>query len=70
MNDTTPLEEEAILFASRMAGEYLDSLRTTDLSRFTPEQWDKLLKVICLNYDTFKMSNTLSTVMFQKGEQK
>lgn len=69
MNDTTKLEDESIRYASQMAGEYLDTLRTTDLSRFTKEQWDTLLKIICLNYDTYKMSNTLSTDMFQKGEK-
>ena len=33
------VENEAVLAASDAAGEYLEQIGETDLSRLTPEQW-------------------------------
>lgn len=36
--------------ASDMAGEYLESLPSTDLAAFTPDAWQTLIEVICGAY--------------------
>ena len=36
--------------ASDMAGEYLESLPSTDLASFTPDAWQTLIEVICGAY--------------------
>ena len=36
--------------ASDMAGEYLESLPSTDLVSFTPDAWQTLIEVICGAY--------------------
>ena len=33
------IENEAVIAASPAAGEYLEAIGETDLSRLTPEQW-------------------------------
>lgn len=37
--DLNRIENEAVAAASNAAGEYLEQIGETDLSRLTPEQW-------------------------------
>jgi hypothetical protein len=37
--DLNPVETKAVASASEAAGEYLEQIGETDLSRLTPEQW-------------------------------
>jgi hypothetical protein len=37
--DLNKIENEAVIAASPAAGEYLEAIGETDLSRLTPEQW-------------------------------
>ncbi len=48
--DISKEESIAIDYASRMAGEYIDSVGKSDLSSYTAEQWRTLIEVICINY--------------------
>jgi hypothetical protein len=50
MPDPDPQEIAAMEHASDMAGEYLESLPSTDLAAFTPDAWQTLIEVICGAY--------------------
>jgi len=44
MIDASKTELEAILHAGQMAGEFLDSLRITDLSKMTQAQYNTFIR--------------------------
>lgn len=44
--DKTPYEAQALEHASDMAGEHVESLPTTDMARWTTEQWHAHLEVV------------------------
>lgn len=48
--DKTAAEEAALEAASDRAGEYLDTLPSTDLARMTGEQWKTLVEVIVAGF--------------------
>lgn len=50
MPDPDPQEIAAMQHASDMAGEYLDSLPSTDLAAFSQDAWQTLIEVICGAY--------------------
>lgn len=50
MIDPTPNERAAMAHGGAMAGEYLDSLRKTDLAQFSTEEWLILMEVIITGY--------------------
>jgi len=50
MIDPTPNEQAAMLHGAKMAGEYLDSLRRTDLAQLSIEEWHTLVEVIVTGY--------------------
>lgn len=58
--DKTPFESEALSHASDMAGEYIESLHSTDMARWTREQWMGLIEVIVAGFGE-KMSDLAKT---------
>jgi len=44
--DKTAHEQNALDYASDMAGEHIDSLPSTDMARWTIEQWRAHLEVV------------------------
>ena len=44
--DKTPYEQKALDHASDMAGEHIESLPSTDMARWTIEQWRAHLEVV------------------------
>lgn len=47
MIDPTEQEKAAVEHAGQMAGEYLDSIRKTDLAKLSHEEWDTFCRVMC-----------------------
>jgi len=50
MIDPTPNEIAALEHGGRMGGEYLDSLRCTDLARLTVDQWRTFIDIVVTGY--------------------
>lgn len=50
MIDPTPNEKQALLDSGKLAGEYLDYLKKTDIANLTPEEYDTLIEVIVTGY--------------------
>lgn len=50
MPDPDPNEIAAMQHASDMAGDYLDSLPSTDLASFSQDEWQTLIEVVCGAY--------------------
>lgn len=50
MIDPTDAEKESMEHAGDMAGEYLESLRKTDLAKLSSDEWQTLIQVICTAY--------------------
>ena len=50
MIDATKTELYAILHAGQMAGEFLDSLKITDLSRMTQDQYNTFIRCVVSAY--------------------
>jgi Family of unknown function (DUF6511) len=50
MIDPTPNEQQALLTAGDLAGEYLDSLGRTDLALLSPSEWATLIEVIVTGF--------------------
>lgn len=48
--DIEPYEQEALIFAGQMLGEYLDEIGVTDIAKLTPHQWQTMLEVVCMNF--------------------
>lgn len=48
--DPTPYEQAAMEHAGNMAGEYLDSLKKTDLAKLSTEEWATFINVVCTGY--------------------
>ena len=46
MIDPTKYEIDAMTFAGKMAGEYMQEINKTDLKTFTKDEWMTLLKVV------------------------
>jgi hypothetical protein len=43
-------EKPAILYGGQMGGEYLDSIRKTDLATLNETEWQTFLECVCHNY--------------------
>lgn len=50
MNDLEDYELAALDYASEMAGEYIEELQETDLSKLSAREWKNLIAVIVVNY--------------------
>lgn len=50
MIDPTPNEIAALEHGGHMGGEYLDSIRCTDLSRLTLDQWRTFIEAVVTGY--------------------
>ena len=50
MIDPTPNEIAALEHGGCMGGEYLDSIRCSDLSRLTHEQWRTFIEAVVAGY--------------------
>ncbi|GAB4119036.1 MAG: hypothetical protein Kow00104_01180 [Rhodothalassiaceae bacterium] len=50
MIDPTPNEVAAMRHAGNMGGEYLDSLRKTDLATLTEEEWRSFIEAVVSGY--------------------
>ncbi|CAK0745765.1 hypothetical protein CCP2SC5_1380002 [Azospirillaceae bacterium] len=50
MIDPTPNEIAALEHGGRMGGEYLESLRRTDLAQLTVEQWRTFIEAVVTGY--------------------
>lgn len=50
MIDPTPNEKQALSDAGKLAGEYLDYLKKTDIADLTPEEYDTLIEVVVTGY--------------------
>ena len=55
MIDPSKNEVEAMIYAGKMAGEYMQEINKTDLKTFSKDEWLTLLKVIYGN-TTSKLS--------------
>ena len=55
MIDPSKNEEDAMIYAGKMAGEYMQEINKTDLKTFSKDEWLTLLKVIYGN-TTSKLS--------------
>jgi hypothetical protein len=53
MIDPTRHERAALLHGAEMAGEYLESLGTTDLGQLSVEDWHTLIEVIVTGYGDY-----------------
>ena len=42
------LERQALPYAEEVVGQYLDAMPTTDLAKFTPVQYEKLIETCVL----------------------
>jgi hypothetical protein len=50
MIDPSDIELIAMHRAGGLAGEYLDSLKTTDLASFSKDEWETLIQTVCGGY--------------------
>jgi hypothetical protein len=50
--DPNDIELIAMQRAGNLAGEYLDTLKSTDLAAFSAEQWNSLIQTVCMGYVT------------------
>lgn len=50
MVDPNEHEAKAMEDASALAGEYIESLRQTDMARWSPEQWRRFIATVCGGY--------------------
>lgn len=50
MIDPTPNEQAALRHGGSMGGEYLESIRLTDLARLTEDQWLTFVEAIVTGY--------------------
>jgi hypothetical protein len=48
--DIQKFEIQAALIGGRYAGEYLESIGKTDLSKLTNDEWERFCSVMCVNY--------------------
>jgi flagellar biosynthesis regulator FlaF len=48
--DKTKHEEAALKAASQAGGEYADSLHSTDMARWTAQQWATFIETICTEF--------------------
>lgn len=48
--DLQEWELEAINYGGQMGGEYLDSIKKTDLATLTTTEWQTFLETITINY--------------------
>lgn len=53
--DPSEIEKQALLFASKQAGDYIEYLGKTDMALMTPKQWDDLIYCIGLGFCQKKM---------------
>lgn len=52
MIDPTKTEIEAMQEGARMGGEYLDSIKKTDLATMSYQEWMTFIEVICTGFTT------------------
>lgn len=50
VTDPNAIELAAMAHASDMAGEYIESLRKTDMAKWTPAEWSAFIEVVCGGY--------------------
>ncbi|MBX9595508.1 MAG: hypothetical protein K2X46_14175 [Roseomonas sp.] len=50
MVDPTEAEMQAMAAASDKAGEFIESLRQTDMAKWKPQQWQQFIEVVCGSY--------------------
>jgi hypothetical protein len=50
MRDATPNEKDAMQKAGNMGGEYLDSIKKTDLATLTSDEWTCFVECVCTGY--------------------
>lgn len=50
VTDPNAIELAAMAHASDRAGEYIESLRKTDMAKWTPDEWASFIEVICGGY--------------------
>ncbi len=50
MTDPNAIELAAMATASDRAGEYIESLRKTDMAAWTPAEWASFIEVVCGGY--------------------
>lgn len=43
-------EIDALAYASRMAGEYIEFLGKTDMAAYTKQEWDQLIECIGISF--------------------
>lgn len=48
--DIDDYERTAMVYAGQMAGEYLDSIKKSDLATLTTGEWATFLEVVCINF--------------------
>lgn len=58
--DKTKHEVAALEAASEAAGEFIDSLPTSDMSRWTVQQWQQFIEVVVSGF-THKMGELAAT---------
>ena len=47
IDDENPITQRAMQFAGDMAGEFIDEIGQTDMAKWSQEQWQGLIGVIC-----------------------
>lgn len=50
MTDPNAFEQTAMAYASDCAGEFIDSVGITDMAKWSAEQWQQFVGVICGGY--------------------
>lgn len=50
MIDANEAEIAAMIAASERAGEFIESVPSTDMAAWTEEQWHQFIEVICTGY--------------------
>jgi len=48
--DPTPNEQKALLDSGKLAGEYLEYLKKSDIADLTPKEYDTLIEVVVTGY--------------------
>lgn len=48
--DIEPYEIEAMSYAGRMMGEYLEEIKQSDIANLNGLQWNTMLSVVCLSF--------------------
>lgn len=57
MVDPTEQEIQAIMLASRPAGEFIESIGQTDMAKWSEEQWYSFLEVVVTGFQDGMISN-------------